>query len=55
MRKPLIGVLPLYDSEKDSYWMLPGYMKGVEEAGGIPVIFAADDRSGNDPDLGGDV
>lgn len=38
MRKPLIGVLPLYDSEKDSYWMLPGYMKGVEEAGGIPVM-----------------
>ncbi|MBY0098477.1 gamma-glutamyl-gamma-aminobutyrate hydrolase family protein [Mesobacillus maritimus] len=38
MRKPLIGVLPLYDPEKESYWMLPGYMKGVEAAGGIPVM-----------------
>ncbi|MGM0903709.1 MAG: gamma-glutamyl-gamma-aminobutyrate hydrolase family protein [Bacillota bacterium] len=38
MRKPLIGVLPLYDAEKESYWMLPGYMKGVEAAGGIPVM-----------------
>lgn len=38
MRKPLIGVLPLYDREKESYWMLPGYMKGIEEAGGIPVM-----------------
>lgn len=38
MPKPMIGVLPLYDKEKDSYWMLPGYMKGIEEAGGIPVI-----------------
>ncbi|MBU9722423.1 MULTISPECIES: gamma-glutamyl-gamma-aminobutyrate hydrolase family protein [Bacillaceae] len=38
MKKPLIGVLPLYDAEKDSYWMVPGYMKGIEEAGGIPVM-----------------
>ena len=38
MKKPLIGVLPLYDKGKDSYWMLPGYMKGIEDAGGIPVM-----------------
>lgn len=38
MGKPIIGVLPLYDNEKDSYWMLPGYMKGIEDAGGIPVM-----------------
>ena len=38
MKKPLIGVLPLYDHEKASYWMLPGYMKGIEDAGGIPII-----------------
>ncbi|WP_209121215.1 gamma-glutamyl-gamma-aminobutyrate hydrolase family protein [Alkalihalobacillus sp. BA299] len=38
MKKPLIGVLPLYDEIKESYWMLPGYMKGIEEAGGIPVM-----------------
>lgn len=38
MGKPLIGVLPLYDEEKESYWMLPGYMKGIEDAGGIPIM-----------------
>ena len=38
MGKPVIGVTPLYDSEKESYWMLPGYLRGVEAAGGIPVI-----------------
>lgn len=38
MKKPIIGIIPLYDKEKDSYWMLPGYMKGIEEAGGIGVM-----------------
>lgn len=38
MEKPLIGVVPLYDFEKESYWMLPGYMKGIEDSGGIPVM-----------------
>lgn len=36
--KPIIGVLPLFDEKKDSYWMLPGYMKGIINAGGIPVM-----------------
>lgn len=34
----MIGVLPLSDEKKESYWMLPGYMKGIEAAGGIPVM-----------------
>lgn len=38
-QKPLIGVLPLYDEKKESYWMLPGYMDGLLHAGGIPVMF----------------
>lgn len=38
MKKPTIGVVPLIDSEKESYWMLPGYMEGITEAGGIPVM-----------------
>lgn len=38
MKKPMIGILPLIDMEKDSYWMLPGYMKGIEASGGIPVM-----------------
>ena len=33
--KPIIGVIPLWDDEKDSIWMLPGYMDGISEAGGI--------------------
>lgn len=38
MGKPFIGIVPLVDIEKDSYWMLPGYMQGVELGGGIPVV-----------------
>ena len=37
--KPIIGVMPLVDEEKDSLWMLPGYMDGISIAGGIPVMF----------------
>lgn len=36
--KPVIGLVPLVDQEKESLWMLPGYMEGIMEAGGIPVI-----------------
>lgn len=38
IKKPIIGIIPLYDEKKESYWMLPSYMKGLEEAGGIPVM-----------------
>ena len=38
MRKPIIGLVPLFDDEKESLWMLPGYMDGITEAGGIPII-----------------
>ena len=37
--KPVIGVMPLWDDKKESIWMLPGYMDGISQAGGIPVIF----------------
>ena len=36
--KPLIGLIPLVDEGRESYWMLPGYMKGIAEAGGLPVM-----------------
>ncbi len=42
MRKPIIGVLPLYDKERDSYWMLPAYFKGLEQAGGLPIMLPLD-------------
>lgn len=38
MRKAMVGIVPLVDDERDSYWMLPGYMKGIEGAGGIPLM-----------------
>lgn len=38
MKRPYVAVLPLYDRDKESYWMLPGYMKGIEQAGGVPVM-----------------
>lgn len=38
MRKPMIGLVPLYDECKDSYWMLPGYMTGLTQAGAVPVM-----------------
>ncbi len=37
MRK-IIGVMPLYDDEKESYWMLPGYMKMVEAENAVPIM-----------------
>ncbi|MCR5100454.1 MAG: gamma-glutamyl-gamma-aminobutyrate hydrolase family protein [Butyrivibrio sp.] len=36
--KPIVGVMPLWDEEKESLWMLPGYMKGIEEVGAVPVM-----------------
>lgn len=38
MRKPMIAVVPLVDEARESYWMLPGYFRGISEAGGIPVM-----------------
>lgn len=43
--KPYIGVIPLYDTDKQSYWMIPGYMKGIEAAGGIPVMLPMTDNT----------
>ena len=39
MRKPMIGIVPLIDYEKESYWMLPGYMKGFKKLVGYPSCF----------------
>ena len=40
---PLIGVVPLVDEGRDSYWMLPGYFEGILEAGGAPVMLPLTD------------
>lgn len=36
--KKIIGLIPLYDDEKESYWMLPGYMKMLEAENAIPMM-----------------
>ncbi|MCD7922254.1 MAG: gamma-glutamyl-gamma-aminobutyrate hydrolase family protein [Clostridiales bacterium] len=38
MAKKMIAVVPLWDDEKESIWMLPGYMNGIKEAGAVPII-----------------
>ena len=38
LMKKLIGLIPLYDDDKDSYWMLPGYMKVLEACGHLTVM-----------------
>lgn len=41
--KPIIGVMPLWDDDRHSLWMLPGYMDGIARAGGIPMMFPLTD------------
>ena len=36
--RPIIGVVPLADIQRDSLWMVPGYLEGVTAAGGLPVM-----------------
>lgn len=36
--RPVIGLIPLFDDDKDSYWMLPGYMKAMERCGALPIM-----------------
>lgn len=38
MRKPVIGVMPLWDTQKESIWMLPGYLEGIAQGGGIGIV-----------------
>ena len=38
MESKIIGVTPLYCDEKESIWMLPGYMDMLREAGVLPII-----------------
>ena len=35
---PIIGITALYDTERESLWMLPAYVERVRAAGGVPVI-----------------
>lgn len=39
---PLIGVTPLWDEERQSVWMLPDYLEGIQQAGGVSVVLPFD-------------
>lgn len=51
MEKPIIGIVPLFDEYKDSYWMLPGYMLSIEKCGGIPIMLPLTKNKGNIKEL----
>ena len=44
--KPVVGVMPLWDDEKDSLWMLPGYLDGIAQAGGLPIVLPLTEDEG---------
>jgi len=44
MNRPIIGVMPLIDYNKESYWLVPGYMQGIIDAGGTPVMLPLTDN-----------
>lgn len=38
MNKPVIGIIPAYDIKKEEYRLDENYVKGIELAGGIPML-----------------
>ncbi len=36
--KKIIAVVPLWDDEKQSLWMLPNYLDAIRESGGVPLV-----------------
>lgn len=45
MKKPVIGIVPLVDIPRESLWMLPGYMEGIQASGGLPVMLPLTERA----------
>ncbi len=38
MRKPIIGLTPQYDYEKNRVWIGPNYLEAIRTAGGVPIL-----------------
>ena len=36
--RPLIGVTPILNFEKQRFWLRPGYLDAIRDAGGLPVM-----------------
>lgn len=45
-KKPIIGVMPLWDEEKKSVWIHSGYIDGIIKAGGSPVLLPLTEDEG---------
>ncbi|MBE6325506.1 MAG: gamma-glutamyl-gamma-aminobutyrate hydrolase family protein [Bacteroidales bacterium] len=39
MKKKVIGVVPLWDDEKESLWMLPNYLDAIISESALPIVF----------------
>lgn len=48
MNKPVIGVTPLYDDEKESIWMIPGYMEVLTACNALPVMLPFDSENADE-------
>ncbi len=48
MKKTVIGVTPLFDDERNSIWMIPGYMDMLTSCGALPIILPFDNGSINE-------
>lgn len=55
MKKPLIGVTPLYDYNLSSWWIIPGYLEGIQKTGGLPVMLPFTDSAEDAWDLMADL
>jgi len=45
-KKPIIGVTPMYDYEKNMTFIRQGYMESILEAGGLPILLPAESDTG---------
>ncbi len=50
-KRPVIGVMPGYDREKDRLYTAAGYMEGVAGAGGLPFLLPLDLPEGMAPQI----
>ena len=44
MKKPIIGVTPSVDEEKNRCLVQPGYLESIDRAGGLPLMLPLTDR-----------
>ena len=42
-KSAVIGVMPLWDAQRESYWMVPGYLQGLEQQGAVPLMLPLTD------------